>query len=96
MLVNDRRPRLDQMFQELNHDSPLLGRAGHESAIPVPIAYQMEQQNGAMPAVISIRLGKGKPCKSREVVGKPFRSCKADGVITRIAHVLNAERLKVP
>lgn len=96
MLVDDRRPRLDQMFQELNHDSPLLGRAGHESAIPMPIVDQMGQQNAAIPAVIIVRLGKGKPCESREVVGKPLRSRKADRVVGRTAHVLNAERLKVP
>ena len=68
MLVDDRRPRLDQMFQELNHYQ-LLGRAGHEPAIPVPIAYQMEQGNGAIPAVTIGPARKGKPCKSGEIVG---------------------------
>lgn len=96
MLLDDGRPRLNQMLQEPNHYVPLLRRAGHESAISMTIARQVEQENGAIPAVPILRLGKGKPCEGGKIVGKPFRGRKADGVPTRIANVLNAERMKVP
>ncbi len=74
---------------------PLLWCASQQPPVLASVVAKMEKQLDAIPALRLNRLGKREPRESRQVVSEALWRSEANGIPTRIAHILEADRVSI-